>query len=78
MAEYIDAKESVAVEGLEQSLSLTDGTAEDKYDMTRIGKKQELRVGCTARKSPRIDALTEPDDSETSISYRSWHSWSWL
>ncbi|KAG6988546.1 PAN2-PAN3 deadenylation complex subunit PAN3 [Physcia stellaris] len=43
MAEYIDANEPVTVEGLEQSLSLTDGTAEDKYDMTRIGKKQELR-----------------------------------
>lgn len=78
MAEYIDAKEPVTVEGLEQSLSLTNGTAEDGYDMTRIGKRQELRVGCTAGKSPINDALTEPNDSGTSISYRSWHSWSWL
>ena len=75
MAEYLEAKEPVSVESLEHPLSLTNGTAEDGYDMSRIGKKQELRVGYTAGKSAIKDALTKPDDRGTSISYRSWHSW---
>ena len=51
MARYLDTKEPVTVESVEEPASWTDGTAEDHYDMTRMGKKQELRVGYPIRKT---------------------------
>ena len=53
MAQYLDTKETVTVESVEEPTSWTSGTAEDQYDMTRIGKKQELRV-C---QSPRANSV---------------------
>lgn len=45
----------VTVESLEQPLSLANGTAEDRYDMTRMGKKQELTVGYMVGKNASND-----------------------
>ncbi|KAL8754835.1 MAG: hypothetical protein Q9199_004056 [Rusavskia elegans] len=44
MAEKYSEKEAVALESLEDVAVVSElaGTAEDRYDMTRIGKKQEL------------------------------------
>lgn len=55
MAQYLEAKVPVTVESLEQPLSLANGTAEDRYDMTRMGKKQELTVGYMVGKNASND-----------------------
>ena len=64
-------KETVNVETMEQPESWISGTAEDQYDMTRIGKKQELRVR-HASESHVIHYIQLNGSSEISNSSLSW------
>lgn len=59
MAHCFDTKEAVAVESIEEPVTWDSGTAEDQYDMTRMGKKQELRVGQTLENYVNLDHSAE-------------------
>ena len=59
MAHSLDTKEAIAVESVEEQETWNSGTAEDQYDMTRMGKKQEFRVGHTLGNHANIDHLAE-------------------
>ena len=69
MAPFDTAKEAQAVESVEEDVTWDSGTAEDQYDMTRMGKKQELRVD-PPRKVTRTLIFQLNETRGTSNSYQ--------
>ena len=67
MAEFFIRKEPLAVESIEEPVTWDSGTAEDQYDMTRMGKKQELQVGHNLE---NMSTVQLNEKRETSSSYQ--------
>ena len=67
MAELFDRKEPLAVESVEEPVAWDSGTTEDQYDMTRMGKKQELQVGHNLENMGTVQLI---EKRETSSSYQ--------
>ena len=71
MAPFDTTKEAQAVESVEEEeVTWDSGTAEDQYDMTRMGKKQELRVGPTVWRFTRTLIIQLNETRGTSSSYQ--------